>query len=139
MRCKLNADRGTFAFLRLCKELNKTVQVTVNSPNEKNVNILLNASRIGRYISGCMSILCKSGKDRTSMSVTLEQSRYLVESSEVQHGKDLCRVMRRHGVRRMNVWANTGQSLYAFNSIQRQILPTCYAPPEGTFSGSVMS
>ena len=72
------------------------------------------------------------------MSVTLEQSRYLVEgNNEVQGGQELCRVMRRHGVRRMNVWANTGQSLYAFNSLQRQILPTCYSPPEGTFSGSV--
>jgi hypothetical protein len=72
------------------------------------------------------------------MSITLEQVRYLIESRSVAAGgQELCRIMRRHGVRRMNVWANTGQSLYAFNSIQRQILPTCYSPPVGTFSGSV--
>ena len=72
------------------------------------------------------------------MSVSLEQVRHLSDRwGAVSDGKEVCRIMRRHGARRMNVWANTGQSLYAFNSIQRQMLPTCYAPPFGTFSGSV--
>ena len=64
-----------FSFLicsetRLLHELERTIDTTVHSPNEKNVNVLLNASKIGRYISGFMSILCKSGKGNDTYAST---------------------------------------------------------------------
>ena len=122
----------------MLEDLDSTIQATVLNSSEKNVGILLKASRLCRSVAGTMSILCKSGKDRTSMCVTLEQARYLIEDElEVYGGQEIIRVFRKHGVRRMNVWANTGQCLYAFNSIQCQILPMCFRPPPGTFSGSV--
>ena len=77
------------------------------------------------------------GKDRTSMGVTLEQAKMLAESTGVIEGKEACLAMRKHGVRRMNVYANTGQAMYAFNKFQHQLLPVCYRPPTGTFTGKV--
>ena len=54
-------------------------------------------------MGGTLGILCKSGKDRTSMSTTLEIARALVEDLGVKNGQDITNTMRVHGVRRMNV------------------------------------
>lgn len=79
-----------------------------------------------------------TGKDRTSMGVTLEQVRILSDSSNrIMNGIDSCKLMRKYGVRRMNVYANTGQSCYAFNNFQQQLLPKCFRPPGGTYTGNV--
>jgi hypothetical protein len=43
--------------------------------------------------------------------------------------------MRRRGVRRENVRLNTSRRLYAFNMLQRQMLPEAYRPPEGSAKG----
>lgn len=92
------------------------------------------------YINRCtVGILCKSGKDRTGMSVTLEISRSLVEDLGVLGGSEVCKVLRTYGVRRMNLYANTGQSKFAFNQIQKQMLPSCYKPPPGTHAGNIAS
>jgi hypothetical protein len=79
------------------------------------------------------------GKDRTSMGVTLETARSLVEELGVTGGLEKCQIMRIHGVRRMNVYANTGQCMFAFNSLQRLAIPICYRPPSNTCSGNVNS
>jgi hypothetical protein len=71
------------------------------------------------------------------MGVTLDQARILADSSDRLQGNDACKLMRKHGVRRMNVYANTGQSCYAFNNFQQQLLPKCFRPPGGTFTGNV--
>ena len=42
------------------------------------------------------------------MGVTLETTRCLVEDLGVLHGQEMCEMMRQRGVRRMNVYANTG-------------------------------
>lgn len=73
------------------------------------------------------------------MGVTLENAKSIVEQLGVKDGLEICQVMRLHGARRMNVYANTGQSMFAFNSIQRLALPLCYRPPTNTCSGSVNS
>jgi DNA-binding LytR/AlgR family response regulator len=73
------------------------------------------------------------------MGVTLEQARCIAEDMGVADGFEACQVMRKHGVRRMNVFANTGQSKYAFNGFQASMLPRCFRPPPGTNSGSVNS
>ena len=73
------------------------------------------------------------------MGTTLEQGKMLVDKFQVVDGVEAINLMRKRGVRRMNVNANTGQTKYAFNGFQHRLLPPCYRPPTGTYSGSVMS
>ena len=73
------------------------------------------------------------------MAVTFEQAKFLVEKLAVPGGRAAVKVFRRHGVRRVNVLANTEQQHYAFNQFQFQLLPRCYRPPTGTYSGKAMS
>ena len=54
------------------------------------------------------------------MGVTLETTRCLVEDLGVLHGQEICEMMRQQGVRRMNVYANTGATLIWF--ILRKVL-----------------
>ena len=82
--------------------------------------------------------MCKSAKDRTSMSVTLEHGRLLGS----QHGLgsdeavlDAVQIMRRRGVRRENVRLNTGKRCFAFNWLQQSMLPDAYRPPKGSAKG----
>jgi hypothetical protein len=122
---------------RLMAALEKCLSSSTRNPTEKNVGVLLNSSSLCRLVGGSLGILCKSGKDRTSMGVTLEQSRVLSDLVGLEDGYEACRSMRKYGVRRMNVYANTGQSCYAFNNFQQQLLPKCYRPPGGTYTGNV--
>lgn len=106
---------------------------------KKNVNILLESSDICRKMGAARTTCCKSGKDRTSMSVTLECSRILVDGFHVKQGIHLCSAMRERGVRRVNVLANTGKSKYAFNSFQLKYIPDCYKPPIATADSHIAS
>lgn len=47
------------------------------SRSEKNIALLQQAAALGRFLGAGRITICKSAKDRTSMSVTLEQSRLL--------------------------------------------------------------
>ena len=78
--------------------------------------------------------MCKSGKDRTSMSVTLEHGRLLAEHGLADPSHAVA-VMRRRGARRENVRRNTTRRLYAFNWIQQTQLPEPYRPPKGSAKG----
>ena len=49
-------------------------------PAEKHVSVLTSAASFVRKIGGTVGILCKSGKDRTSMSTTLELMKAIVEA-----------------------------------------------------------
>jgi hypothetical protein len=73
------------------------------------------------------------------MAVTIEQTRCLADDFAIIDEFQACQTMRKHGVRRMNVYANTGQSMYAFNDIQCRLLPKCFRPPTGCHSGKVNS
>ena len=73
------------------------------------------------------------------MGVTLEQTRSLVEDLGAVQAPEICQLMRSSGVRRMNVYANTGQEMFAFNQIQKRALPACYRPPVGSHAGNVNS
>jgi len=124
---------------RLMDEVKSSIAQAAINPHEKNVNVLLKTSALCRQMGAIVSILCKSGKDRTSMGVTLENTRSLVEELGILSGKEACQTMRMQGVRRMNVYANTGQSMFAFNQIQKIALPNCYRPPAGCHSGNVVT
>jgi inositol polyphosphate-4-phosphatase len=104
-----------------------------------NVHIILHASNLCRQLSGTHAICCKSGKDRTSMLVSLEEARLLCDHLRVIGGRKACTDMRRFGVRRDNVEMNTGQRKYAFNDVQRIFLPKCFQPPQGTYSGNAVT
>jgi hypothetical protein len=107
--------------------------------NDKNVSILLDTSSLCHALSGIHSICCKSGKDRTGVSSTLEQAIHLSNHCHVPNGKNICHMLRLHGCRRLNIFANTKQFNYAFNLFQLKILPKCYQPPSSTISGKVQT
>ena len=104
---------------------------------QKNIELLELTSELTRALGGGRVTMCKSGKDRTSMSLTLEHGRLL----HAQHRLDAAlvakavHVMRRRGVRRENVRLNTAKRLYAFNWLQQSMLPEPYRPPDGSAKG----
>ncbi|CEG50205.1 inositol--bisphosphate 4 [Plasmopara halstedii] len=109
--------------------LTDRLNIRTENVQKKFVNILIASSDICRRLGAGRTTCCKSGKDRTAMSVTLETSRLLVEHFHVKQGVHLCNAMRERGVRRVNVLANTGKTKYAFNSFQLKYIPDCYKPP----------
>lgn len=110
--------------------------------NTKELNVLTTAASFCRALGFARVTHCKSGKDRTSMSVTLEQCA-VVEQELLQKGnfaldeatpsEQLRNVMRTHGVRREGVRCNTSMDIYAFNPMQRSTLPAELQPPQGCY------
>ena len=104
-----------------------------SDPSEKNVEMLLEVERICRMLGGCRVTFCKSGKDRTGMAITLEQSRLLGENFDC--GQSVERIirdantMRQYGTRLMVAEKNIGKAVYAINRLQIQFLPPFYRPP----------
>ena len=83
-------------------------------------------------------VSCKSAKDRTSMSVTAEQVALLRRRHELPEteAQPLLDAMRRDGVRMQNTFKNVGKAGYAFNALQRLLLPASLrAPKDTTVSG----
>ncbi|RHY89044.1 hypothetical protein DYB35_008084 [Aphanomyces astaci] len=112
---------------------------------KKNHRILLEASDDIRRLNGGRVTFCKSGKDRTAMSVTLDQARVvgslwkhapmmLQDASSKQDWallKPVANLMREFGVRIEVAKKNVGQPRYSFNGLQRKLLPKMYRPPRG--------
>ncbi|OQR81409.1 inositol-3,4-bisphosphate 4-phosphatase [Thraustotheca clavata] len=128
--------------------------VQAENASAKNTRILLEASDVVRRMNGGRVTYCKSGKDRTAMSVTLEQSRLLFKrqgtlnpflavhsSPEIVSAEELAaaNLMREFGIRIEIAKKNVGRYKYSFNSIQRKLLPEIYRPPSSTIQDMVTS
>eukprot|EP00903_Cladosiphon_okamuranus_P019670 g18080.t2 len=126
----------------------------------KNTAILLEAQLAVRRLCGGRVTFCKSGKDRTAMSVTLEEALLLAETTSqrtepnsssagsgvaaaVSGGEGWraaersgalgdANVLREHGCRLLVAEKNVGRPLYSFNALQRQFIPELYQPPPQT-------
>jgi hypothetical protein len=112
---------------------------------DMNYEILNLAGRMTREVGGGRITCCKSGKDRTGMSTTLEFARilrdhyYIGIPLEEKHRDYLyaLRMMRIYGVRLSIARKNIGTPTFAFNGLQRKMLPIEYRPPTVTcHSGS---
>lgn len=138
-------------------EILRNLRMTVESESSasKNTCILLHAGDAVRSLHGGRVTYCKSGKDRTAMSVTLEQARLVVQRKrhvlqEIESGsasdfgpleevKSVANTMRQFGARIEIARKNVGRYKYSFNSLQRKLLPEIYRPPVATIQDMVTS
>ena len=105
---------------------------------KKDTRVLKLTAHAIRSAGGGRIVSCKSAKDRTSMSVTAEQVALLRRRHELPEteAQPLLDAMRRDGVRMQNTFKNVGKAGYAFNALQRLLLPASLrAPKDTTVSG----
>lgn len=127
------------------------ITVATEQAHQKDVDILTSAADLVRSLRGGRVTFCKSGKDRTAMSVTLEQSRLLhldwnqnlaitdsngsdesISPSEVI--LRTANLFREKGIRLIIAEKNIGRAAYSFNGLQRKMLPYLYRPPTSTLT-----
>ena len=76
--------------------------------------------------------MCKSGKDRTGMLVTLREAK-LLETSHIfypPYFQNYLDLLRGYGTRIRNAEKNTGVPQYMFNKLQNQFLPPQLKAPK---------
>ncbi|KAE9003287.1 hypothetical protein PR003_g17994 [Phytophthora rubi] len=108
------------------------------SGRSKQMSILSVSSSIARCVGGGRVTMCKSAKDRTSMSITLEEANLLVCSHGLVADEmgAFTKLLRTYGVRRENARKNIGKAQYCFSALQNYMLPQDYQCPPGTGGGS---
>ncbi|KAG2763914.1 hypothetical protein JG687_00001797 [Phytophthora cactorum] len=125
----LTQDEVTQELRALETSINEAAQSLVKT---KRTEILKRSSDLCRELGGGRVTVCKSAKDRTAMSVTLEQVRILQRHHDLPAHRvpATVSVMRSHGVRIENALKNTGKRQFAFNKLQRSLLPEDYRCPD---------
>ena len=126
----------------LLAELRTVVEaVTDSHTRRKDTRVLTLSSQCVRLLSGGRIVSCKSGKDRTSMSVTAEQVTLLRRHHRLPgHAMGtMLEAMRRDGCRMENTKKNVGKRGYAFNSLQRVLLPRSLRPDSNTTCAGLQS
>lgn len=122
-------------------ELRDLISTVDECPSRKNVAIFPKVMALMSTLNAARITGCKSGKDRTSMAVTLEEGRFIKEHCCVS-GDQLLQIiesLRRNGVRLENCRKNIGKSLYSFSPFQMHFLPKEFHPPAGTYGAGIMS
>ncbi|KAM3968505.1 inositol polyphosphate-4-phosphatase type I A [Aphomia sociella] len=139
--CKVfPADHATRASPRTkpLEEVMENMRIAVHKKVPKNIEVLHLSALATRLMNGIRFTSCKSAKDRTGMSVTLEQcsilaTEYHLAEHEMQKALS---IMRSEGCRRENAYKNIGVRKYAFTKKQIMALPQDYRPPAGTYGSS---
>ncbi|XP_072930863.1 inositol polyphosphate-4-phosphatase type I A isoform X2 [Epargyreus clarus] len=131
------ASRGSSRTKPL-EEVMENLRIAVHKKVPKNIEVLHLAALATRLMNGIRFTSCKSAKDRTGMSVTLEQcavlgSEYHLAEHEMRKALG---IMRSEGCRRENTYKNIGVRKYAFTKKQVMALPEEYRPPAGTYGSS---
>jgi hypothetical protein len=115
----------------ILRQLFSTIQFT--SATTKDVNLLYEAEEVCGVLGGLLTTFCKSGKDRTGMATTLQQSRFIGSRFGCGCSEDLlvknANVMRVNGTRLSVTEKNIGKKVFSINSLQAKFLPVLYRPP----------
>eukprot|EP00043_Microstomoeca_roanoka_P000822 m.29311 g.29311 ORF g.29311 m.29311 type:complete len:1153 (+) comp10519_c0_seq1:89-3547(+) len=130
----LHIERG----ILLNEHLHK-LKATMQSKKQKNIEILLESEKLSRMMNGGRATMCKSGKDRSSMQVTLEEVMLLIDHHGLPEEKihEVLDDLRTRGTRIRNVKKNIDDGRYAFNRLQVMTLPKLLRPPEGTYGATL--
>lgn len=132
---------NTLPLQQIHEQLMELQTVVDECPSRKNVAIFTRVMTLMTSMHATCILACKSGKDRTSMAVTLEEARFIKEHCCI-FGDQLTLVLdniRRNGVRLENCRKNIGKSVYSFSPFQLHFLPKEFCPPSGTYSHNVAS